>query len=58
MQSKKEMIGIRDAARRLNYSLKYVYDLIYEGKLPSKKVGRKWRIPLSAVEERLKDRGE
>lgn len=58
MQSKTEMMGIRDAARKLNYTLKYVYDLVYLGKLPAKKVARQWRIPLSAVEERLRQRGD
>ena len=58
MQQKIEMMGIRDAARKLNYTLKYVYDLVYLGKLPAKKVARQWRIPLSAVEERLRQRGE
>jgi excisionase family DNA binding protein len=51
-------IGIREAARKLNFTLKYVYDLVYLGKLPATKTGRQWRIPLSAVEVRLKQRGE
>jgi excisionase family DNA binding protein len=51
-------IGIREAARKLNFTLKYVYDLVYLGKLPATKTGRQWRIPLSAVEARLKRRGE
>ena len=50
-------IGIAEAARRLNVTLKYVYDLVYGGKLPAQKTGRIWRIPVSAVEARLKQRG-
>jgi excisionase family DNA binding protein len=58
MQRDKKSIGIREAARKLNFTLKYVYDLVYLGRLPATKTGRQWRIPLSAVEARLKQRGE
>jgi excisionase family DNA binding protein len=50
-------IGIAEAARRLEVTLKYIYDLVYSGKLPAQKVGRTWRIPASAIEARLKQRG-
>lgn len=51
-------IGIKEAARKLNFTLKYVYDLVYLGKLPATKVDRQWRIRLSDVEARQKQRGE
>ena len=51
-------LGIAEAARRLNVTLKYVYDLVYSGRLPAEKVNRTWRISASAVETRLKQRGE
>jgi excisionase family DNA binding protein len=51
-------IGIAEAARKLNFTLKYVYDLVYSGRLPAAKVGRTWRIPVDAVEARLKQRGQ
>lgn len=51
-------IGIKEAARKLNFTLKYVYDLVYLGKLPATKVARQWRIRLSDVEARQKQRGE
>ena len=50
-------IGIAEAARRLNVTLKYIYDLVYSGKLTAEKAGRTWRIPVSAIEARLKQRG-
>jgi excisionase family DNA binding protein len=49
-------IGVREAARKLDFTIKYIYDLLYMGKLPGEKIGRLWRIPLSAVEARLKAR--
>ena len=58
MRLDKKCIGIKGAARKLSYTMKYVYDLVYLGKLPAEKVARQWRIPLSAIEERLKQRGE
>jgi excisionase family DNA binding protein len=51
-------IGVREAARLLKFTIKYVYDLLYTGKLPGSKQARQWRIPLSAVEARLRQRGE
>jgi len=50
-------IGIAEAARRLNVTLKYIYDLVYSGKLPAEKAGRIWCIPERAVEDRLRKRG-
>jgi excisionase family DNA binding protein len=50
-------LGIAEAARKLNVTLKYIYDLVYSGRLPAEKTGRKWRIPARAIEARLKQRG-
>jgi excisionase family DNA binding protein len=58
MTTAKGTIGIAEAARKLNVTLKYVYDLVYSGKLRAEKVARQWRIPVEAVEARLKQRGE
>jgi excisionase family DNA binding protein len=46
----------RLAARRLGVSLYYVYQSLWAGKLPGRKVGKHWRIPAEAVEARLKQR--
>ena len=53
----KKTVGIAEAARRLSVTLKYVYDLVYSGKLRAEKDGRTWRIRTSDVEARLKRRG-
>ncbi len=53
-----QTVGVREAARKLNFSLKYIYDLLYLGKLAGRKIGRQWRIPVEAIEARLKERGE
>jgi excisionase family DNA binding protein len=45
-----------EAARRLGIGLDYLYGLIWTGKLDGRKVGKRWRIPVSAVERRLKDK--
>jgi excisionase family DNA binding protein len=49
-----QFMGVRDAAKSLGVSLKFVYDLLWAGKLEGEKVGKTWRIPTSAVEARLK----
>jgi excisionase family DNA binding protein len=57
MNSQK-VLSVREAAQRLGCTLKYVYDLLYCGRLPAQKHGQQWRIPVAAVEARLRQRGE
>lgn len=47
----------RATAQKLGVSLYFVYQSLWAGKLPGRKVGRGWRIPMAAVEDRLKKRG-
>jgi len=53
----KELTAI-EAARRLGVGLDYLYSLLWTGKLQGSKVGKRWRIPLHALEARLKQRGQ
>jgi excisionase family DNA binding protein len=47
----------RQAAKRLDVSLYFVYHCLWAGKLPgARKAGKTWRIPAKAVEARLKQR--
>jgi excisionase family DNA binding protein len=46
------------ATRRLGITIDALYRLIYAGKLPARKSGRRWVIPAGAVEQRLKARQE
>ncbi len=48
----------REAAERLRVRLDTLYALIWAGKLEAHKLDGRWRIPFSAVEARLKQRGE
>lgn len=49
---------VQQAALRLGVTLKYVRDLLYEGKLPgATKAGRRWSIPTAAIDTRLRQRG-
>ena len=56
MRHTKQTVGVREAARKLDVTTKYVYDLLYCGKLPAEKVARQWRISAEAIEARLKQR--
>ena len=58
MTKQARTVGTRAAAQRLGVTRKYVYDMLYEGKLPAVKVGRQWRISTAALDARLKQRGE
>jgi len=44
------------AARKLGVGLDYLYSLLWTGKLPGRKVGKQWRIPAEAIDERLEQR--
>ena len=56
--NQKAEISAIAAARRLDVGLDYLYSLLRTGKLQGRKVGKRWRIPIEAVEARLKQRGE
>jgi len=47
-----ELISVRAFARRKGWTLKYVYDLLYSGRLPGRKIGRRWVIPAEALKPR------
>jgi excisionase family DNA binding protein len=47
-----------EAARKLGVGLDYLYSLLWTGKLPGRKIGKRWHIPAEAVEAKLKLRGE
>ncbi len=51
-----QTISTREAAAALRVSIRHILTLLYEKKLPAKKVGMVWRIPVSAIEQRLKQR--
>ena len=55
--TKAQFLAVRDAARLMGVSIKFVYDLIWAGKLEAEKVGKTWQIPARAIEARLKQRG-
>jgi excisionase family DNA binding protein len=42
-------LTVRQAALKLKCTLKYVYDLVYAGKLEASKTGRQWRISTPSV---------
>jgi excisionase family DNA binding protein len=55
MTGEKKLTAV-EAARRLSVGLDYLYGLLWTGKLRGQKVGRRWLIPNSAVEARLRAR--
>ena len=55
MGDKKELTAT-ESCRHLGITLDALYRLLYAGKLPGRKVEGIWRIPLSAVEQRLRER--
>lgn len=53
-----EDLSVAEAARQLGCTLKYVYDLLYSGRIMARKKHGRWCIPTSEIEARLKKRGE
>jgi excisionase family DNA binding protein len=53
-------LTVREAARQLGYTQKYVRDLLYEQRFPGaykERTGRRiWRVPVIAVESHLRIR--
>jgi excisionase family DNA binding protein len=58
MTKQKEILSVPAAARKLGFTLKYVYDLVYSGRLKAQKVAGRWQIPVAEVEARLRKRVE
>lgn len=56
--SKVKELSPREVAQRLCVRLDSVYSLIWAGKLKAHKLDGRWRIPVEAVEARLRQRGE
>ena len=53
---KERPMTTREVSAALGVSIRHVLTLLYEGKLPAKKVGMVWQISASAVQQRLKER--
>jgi excisionase family DNA binding protein len=45
-------VSVYDFARELGITVGYVYKSIQEGRIPAKKVGRKWQIKKTELEAR------
>ena len=45
-----EKISVTEAARRLDCSLKWIYDLLRQGRLKAEKLGNLWRIDARSLE--------
>ena len=58
MKPTKNELSAIESARRLGVGLDYLYSLLWTGKLQGRKIGGHWRIPLEAVQARLRERGE
>ena len=53
----KNTLSVPAAARQLGYTLKYVYDLVYSGRIKADKIAGRWHIPVSEVEARMAKKG-
>ena len=56
MPQRNKTVGTREAAGLLGVTIKYVYDLLWTGKLRAEKTGKVWRISAKAVAEHLEEK--
>jgi excisionase family DNA binding protein len=54
----KESVSVPEAAKRLGFTLKYVYDLVYSGRLKAEKKLGRWKISAEEIEARLRLRSQ
>jgi excisionase family DNA binding protein len=57
MLRRNDTVGTRQAARLLGVTIKYVYDLLWAGKLSAQKIGKTWQISARALHERRQKAG-
>lgn len=50
--------SVSEAARAMGFTLKYVYDLVYSGRMPASKLAGRWRIRKTEIEAHLRKRGQ
>ena len=56
MTGNDNFLTVSAAARKLGCTLRYIYDLLYAGRLKAEKVAGRWHIPVAEVEARLRNR--
>ncbi len=54
----RETVSAVETARRLSTDLDYTYKLLRTERLEGRKVNGEWRVPVAAIEQRLKAREE
>jgi excisionase family DNA binding protein len=54
MKQASKAMTVRQAALALGVSMKHLYDLVWEGKLPAKKTDGKWVVLSEGVEQRIR----
>ena len=52
-QNEAMALEVKEIAKTLRLSQPVVYDLLHSGKLPGFKVGKKWLVPIKALERWL-----
>ena len=56
MPKNKSYFSVPEAARELRVSLKWIYDLVRSGKVQAERVAGRWRIPVTEIQARVKQR--
>jgi excisionase family DNA binding protein len=53
---KDQFLSVSDAAKQLQCTTKYVYDMLHSGSLSATKTDGHWQIPASAITAKLAKR--
>ena len=57
MTKNEKILSVPKAARELGCTLRWVYDMVYAGRLKANKVAGRWQIARTEIETLLKRRG-
>lgn len=57
MTKNEKVLSVSKAARELGCTLRWVYDMVYAGRLKANKVAGRWQIAKAEIEALLERRG-
>lgn len=55
IEMNRKAVSVAEAAEMLGISVTRAYQLVHAGQLPAKQVGKRWLVPIKALEKWLED---
>lgn len=55
LQIERKAVSVAEAAKMIGISINRAYELVRSGEMPAKHVGKRWLVPLAALEKWLEE---